>query len=383
MTDQREDGSDRREGAYDQATLREWARKMWLRGTMRADALSPEELRLLDERLTRWKADQQHVGKLPPDWQLEALRPAVEREFRTGRDEARPFFTPDEQRAVDASRAAVALRDRIDAREDHGPAVSRLATHHMVTNGVGALDARKDISDRFAALYGRSVADYAREQRRIMPDRVAERRERLFPPELGWERYEPACRRLAEHEALLYLAQRTGTLTNRQYHERKKYVDRWTTEQQERGCLPTLAEMRKSRTPFTELLLPYKKQFGRQEQQKTLGADGAYWRKVDELAGYLRQEIDETRRYARTLDDYAINAAAAYGKGVDGVKRDIEQRFTLHYLDTPAAYLEARLESDKAKSLESSPERGLSDDERGKGTSGPAQSGRDDHDRER
>jgi len=40
-----------------QATLREWARKHYLRDHMREDALLADEFKLLDERLSRWTAD--------------------------------------------------------------------------------------------------------------------------------------------------------------------------------------------------------------------------------------------------------------------------------------------------------------------------------------
>ena len=349
MTDNSDSGENRREGAYDQATVREWARKTWLRQTMRSGALPDHELKTLDERLARWTKDQQLTGKLPPDWQLLAQRPLLEREFRQGRDEARPFFTPEEQRIVDASRAAAALRDRIDAREDYGPALSQLATLYMVTNGVVALEARSGITQRFGALYGRSVVEYARDQQRgVAPGRQTSP-EPLFPAELGWDRYEAAGRRLAAHDAMMYVARQDGTLTNREYHERKKYRDNWVLEQQKAARLPTLAEMRKSRTPFAELLLPHQKKTARQERQRSLGEEGAYMRRIDELAGYVKLEIDESRRYVRALDDYAIDAAGAYGKGVDRAKRDIEERFALHYLDRPAEYLEARLERERSR----------------------------------
>ena len=50
-----------------QATLREWARKHYLRDHMREDALLADEFKLLDERLSRWTADRQRTGMLPPD----------------------------------------------------------------------------------------------------------------------------------------------------------------------------------------------------------------------------------------------------------------------------------------------------------------------------
>lgn len=357
MADDRESGGGRQDGTYDQASVREWARKCWLRQNMRANALPPHELATLDDRLARWTADHQLAGKLPPDWDLAARRPALEREFRHGRDAARPFFTPEEQRAVDASRGAVALRDMIDRNEDHGPALSRLSTQHMVANGIGVLDARKGISERFHTLHGRSVPDYVQERNR--PDAPVRERDttaRLLPKELGWDKYEPACRRLAAFNALLFVGERDGTLSNREIHDRRKLRDRWIHDQRERGALPSTSGAPGNAPPLNELLLPYQKQLARRERQKSLGEEGAYWRRVDELAGHVRQEIDETRRYTRALDDCAISAAGAYRRPVDHVKRDIVERFTQRYLDSPAEYLEARLEKAQARSPGGEPE---------------------------
>ena len=77
------------------------------------------------------------------------------------------------------------------------------------------------------------------------------------------------------------------------------------------------------------------------------GADGAYWRQVDELAGYLKEDIKTDRRYARNLETYALDSAARYGRRVEQMKADIEERFTLHYLYTPGEYLERRLATEK------------------------------------
>jgi hypothetical protein len=81
-----------------QDTLREWARKHYMRDHMREDALPALEFRQLDERLARWTADQQRAGKLPPDYELRAKSAALGREFLNNRDEARPIFTVEEQR---------------------------------------------------------------------------------------------------------------------------------------------------------------------------------------------------------------------------------------------------------------------------------------------
>src|SRR5215469_18780316 len=87
-----------------QDTLREWVRKHYLRDHMREDALSAQDSSLLDERLARWTADQQRTGKLPPDYELRAKSAQLAKEFVNNRDEARPIFTMEEQRDVDASR---------------------------------------------------------------------------------------------------------------------------------------------------------------------------------------------------------------------------------------------------------------------------------------
>lgn len=357
-----DDGHGKQDGTYDQAAMREWGRKSWLRRNMRSDALSREELAALDGRLARWTADQQLAGKLPPDWDLVACRPALEREFRHGRDAARPFFTPEEQRAVDASSGAVALRDMIDRNEDHGPALRRLSTQHMVANGIRELDARKIISDRFHALHGRTISDYVQERRRpAAPERDAS--PRILPPELGWDKYEPACQRLAAFNALLFVGERDGTLSNREIHERKKHRDRWMHEQRQRGALPAPSDAPRNAPPLHELILPYQKQMARRERQRSLGEEGAYWRRVDELAGNLKQEIKETRRYVRALDDHAISAAGEYRKPVERVKRDIADRFTQRYLHSMGEYPEAKLEQVQARSstssLETSPRTAL------------------------
>src|SRR4051794_5776730 len=112
-----------------QSTLREWARKHYLPDHMREDALPANEFKLLDERLARWTDDQQRMGKLPPDYELRAKLPALAREFLNNRDEARPIFTAEEQRDVDASRAASSLRDRIDDRQDLGTSLRQVSVH--------------------------------------------------------------------------------------------------------------------------------------------------------------------------------------------------------------------------------------------------------------
>src|SRR5215472_233850 len=168
-------GSDR------QSTLREWARKHYLRDHMREDALPEHESKLLDERLARWTTDQQRTGRLPPDYELRAKSGALGKEFLNNRDEARPIFTAEEQRDVDASRAASNLRDRIDGNQDYGPALRQVCVDYAVSNALGEFDARRRVTDRFDELYGRPVNDYANEQRRERP-REAEPKEMQVLP---------------------------------------------------------------------------------------------------------------------------------------------------------------------------------------------------------
>ena len=221
----------------------------------------------------------------------------------------------------------------------------------MVAHGVGALDARKSISERFLALHGRTISDYVEERRRpAAPGRDAS--PRILPPELGWDKYEPACRRLAAFNALLFVGQCDGTLDNREIHERKKLRHRWMHDQRQRGGLPKPREGRGSATPLDQLILPYQKQMARRERQRSVGEEGAYWRRVDDVAGQIKQEIDDTRRYARALDDHAISAAGEHRRPVDHVKRDIAERFTQRYLDSPPEYLETRLEQDRKATRE-------------------------------
>ena len=189
MVDNREPPRNTPDTDY-QATLREWARKHYLRDHMREDALPADEFKLLDERLARWTADQQHIGRLPPDYALQVKSATLEREFRNNRDEARPIFTMEEQRDVDASRAACSLRDRIDGQEDLGASLRQVSVQYAIANALGEFDARKRVSDRFGELYARSVSDYAKEQRRERPREPKSQEMRVLPPELGWDRYD-------------------------------------------------------------------------------------------------------------------------------------------------------------------------------------------------
>ena len=206
-----------------QSTLREWARKHYLRNHMRDDALPADEFKLLDERLAHWTADRQRTGNLPPDYGLRAKSAALAREFLNNRDEARPIFTLEEERDVDASRAASSLRDRIDDRHDLGASLRQVSVQYAVSNALGELDARKRVSDRFGELYGKSPGDYGKEQRREHPRSSEPKGMRVLPPELGWDKYEPALQRWAAYNSMQYVGRRDGAISAKEYAEREEY----------------------------------------------------------------------------------------------------------------------------------------------------------------
>ena len=87
-------------------------------------------------------------------------------------------------------------------------------------------------------------------------------------------------------------------------------------------------------------------------------SDGAYWRRVEDFADQIKGNIDTERRYTRMLNDCAIAGAAAYGKSLDQVKGDIEERFTRRYLYTPTEYYDVRLESGDRESSSRAPTSG-------------------------
>ena len=333
-----------------QDVLREWARKTYLRSSMRVETLSPGELSTLDDRLARWQADRQMTGILPPDYELRARYPAFEKELRGGRDKARPILSPDEIRDVDTSRAAVSVRDAIDKQGHFAPALRQASAGYSLSAGMSELDARKAISDRFATLFDRTITEYAehRQAARLL-EGGPHAKDRLFPAELHWDRYEPAFRRLAAYDSKLHIGRVNGELSEKEYQEGQSYRKAWMFVQRRQGRLPSIAEMGLPGLPVDEMLLPYKKQWGRQERARMQGADGAYWRQVDELAGYLKEDIKTDRRYARNLETYALDSAARYGRRVEQMKADIEERFTLHYLYTPGEYLERRLATEKSR----------------------------------
>jgi hypothetical protein len=141
-----------------------------------------------------------------------------------------------------------------------------------------------------------------------------------------------------------YVAKRDGAISAKEYAAREEYLDRWLADQRRQGKLPSLDEMRNKRVQVHELMLPYQKHITRQEKQKTR-SDSTYWRGIDDFSDQIRGNIDTERRYTRLLNDCSIAGAAAYGKPVDRVKEDIQERFTRRYLYTPTEYYGFRLEN--------------------------------------
>lgn len=328
-----------------QATIREWARKTYMREHMRTDALSSHELKLLDDRLTHWTADRQFDGSLPPEADLRLRLPELEKEIRSGRDAARPIFTPEEIVDVDASRGAAALRDQIETHRDFAPAMSNIAVQYAVSANLSELDARKQMSERFEKLFGRTVMDYAQDYHQQPAHSTAPAmRDRLFPPELKWDRYEPAFRRLAMHDAKMHVDRRDGEISEKEYQETRKTRDGWVREQQQTGKLPGAADMKAAPVSVNDTLLPFQKNFGRQERQRMHGHDSAYWRRADEIAGYVKSDIETERRFTRNLDDYALTHAGDYNRRVERMKGDVHDRFTLRFLYTPSEFLEKEIE---------------------------------------
>jgi hypothetical protein len=327
-----------------QDTLWEWARKHYLRDHMREDALSAQESRLLDERLARWTADQQRSGKLLPDYELRAKSAVLAKEFVNNRDEARPIFTMEEQRDVDASRAAASLRERIDDRQDLGAALRQESVQYAIANALGELDARKRVSDRFGEFYGKSPNDYAKEERREAPRESEPEEMRILPPELGWDKYEPALQRWAAYNSMQFVAKRDGAISAKEYAERQDYLNRWVDDQQRQGRLPSTNEIASNLVELHAVMLPYQKQIMREDKEKTR-SDGAYWRRVEDFADEIKSSIDTERQYTQLLRNSAMAGGAAHDKPYDRAKADIEERFTRRYLYTPAEYYQARIEN--------------------------------------
>ena len=360
MTDE-DERADRHTGSEpDQSTVREWARKTYLREHMRDDALPDHQLKLLDERISRWTMDRQIDGHLPSESELRLRLNTLAKEIRNTHEQARPIFTADEIVDVDASRGAAAMRDYIENQRDFAPGLSQVSVRYAVSANLSELDARKRIAERFDRLFGSPITEYAKAHSQDQagnPDRTFS--DKLFPPELGWDRYEPAFRRLAMHDSKLHVDRRDGAISEKQFQETRKQRDAWENEQRERGKLPSLREMGAAPISVQETLLPFKKQFGRQERRRMHGEDSAYWRRADEVAGYLKDDIEAERRYTRSIEDYAISYADGYGRPVERMKRDIEIRFTLHNLYSPSEYLERQfdLKAEVHPSLDAKEER--------------------------
>ncbi len=257
------------------ATLGEWARKHYLRNGMRADALPPEQFKALDERLLQWTSDRQREGKLPPDWELGSKWAALAGQFLNNRDEAKPIFTAEEQRDVDASRAASALRDRLDDKQDPGSSLRHVSVQYAVLNDLGEFDARRRVTGRFEELYGRPASEYAKDQRSGERSGKESKEQPVLSAELGWEKYEPAFRRWAAFNSMQYVAKRDGAITPREYAERQEYLRGWIADQQRQGKLPSRNEIRSRHVQLEQLMLPYQKQITRQEKQR-MRSDGAY-----------------------------------------------------------------------------------------------------------
>jgi hypothetical protein len=126
----------------------------------------------------------------------------------------------------------------------------------------------------------------------------------------------------------------------------------------------------------------YQKQITRQEKLKTR-SDGAYWRRVEDFTHEIKENIDTERRYTRLLKDCTIAGAAAYGKSMDRVKEDIEERFTSRYLYTPTEYHQFRFESGDRDGPQQNSENGSSpiDKQAHKSRSGKNREPDDDRDR--
>jgi hypothetical protein len=167
---------------------------------------------------------------------------------------------------------------------------------------------------------------------------------KLFPSELGWDKYEPAFQRWAAYNSMQYVAKRDGAISAKEYAERQDYLRHWVTDQQRQGNLPSESEIREKNVNVHETMLPYQKLVTRQEKQR-MRSDGAYWRRVDDFSDQIKGNIHTERRYTLLLNDCVIAGAAAHGRSVDRVKEDIQERFARRYLYTPREYYEVHLES--------------------------------------
>jgi hypothetical protein len=184
-----------------------------------------------------------------------------------------------------------------------------------------------------------------------------EKATRLLPAELGWDKYEPAFQRWAAYNSMQYVAKRDGAISAKEYADREQYLDRWVSDQQRQGKLPSEDEIRGKGIELQELMVPYQKHIARQETEKTR-SDRAYWTRIEDFSDGLKENIDTERRYTRMLNDGAVAGAAAYGKSSDQVKGDIQERFTRRYLYTPTEYYHVRLESGDRDVQQQIPDKG-------------------------
>lgn len=326
----------------DQDVIREWARKRYLRRTMRTDDFSPHEIKTLDDRLAQWTQDRQRDGSLPASSYLNGQYAALAKQFKQMRpEEGRPILTADEQQDIDLSRSATVIREKIEAGGNYIEATKKACASYALSAGVGELDARKKVSDRFHDIYARSISDYA-QQTRDAAARPERRQDGIFPPEWGWQKYEPAFRRLVAYDADLYVAERDGQLNSREIGAQRKHRQRWVVDQQGKDLMPSIAELRSK--PFHSYQLPAQKDSTREEKARQRGPTGPYWNRLSVVAADLKRDIDGGGWRSTTLDDYALHYAGDFSKTVDQCKRDIEIRFSRHYLYTPAEYADAEKE---------------------------------------
>lgn len=76
------------------------------------------------------------------------------------------------------------------------------AIGYALSAGMNELDARKVIAARFADLFGRTATEYLQErQAQKLREAAPEKRDRLFPAELCWDRDKPAFRIRSEMSA--------------------------------------------------------------------------------------------------------------------------------------------------------------------------------------
>src|SRR5262249_42131534 len=146
-------------------------------------------------------------------------------------------------------------------------------------------------SDRFGEFYGKSPNEYANEERREEPRESTHEEIRILPPELGWDKYEPAFQRWAAYNSMQYVAERDGAISAKEDAERQDYLNRWIDDQQRQGKLPSTNEIAGNLVELHAAMLPYQKQMTREDKEKAR-TDGAYWRRVEDFADEIKSSID-------------------------------------------------------------------------------------------